>query len=53
MWKRAHSSGDLSAEVMRSQEIDHGSTKEAVKSIFNTTRCYDLMQNSCKVSYFL
>lgn len=52
MWKRAHSSGDLSAEVQRSQEQNHNSITDAVRSIFNTTRCYDLMQASCKVIVF-
>ena len=52
MWKRAHSSGDLTAEVQRSQEQKHSSVTDAVRSIFNTTRCYDLMQTSCKVIVF-
>jgi len=52
MWKRAHSSGDLTAEVQRSQEEQYANHIDAVRSIFNTTRCYDLMQVSCKVVVF-
>ena len=54
MWKfpkKSTSSGDLTLEVQKSQET-HGfrNNKEAVKSMFTTTRCYDLMQTSSKVS---
>jgi hypothetical protein len=53
MWfPKNHSSGDLTLEVQRSQEQSHGfkSNKEAVISVFNSTRCYDLMQTSSKVN---
>lgn len=57
MWfPRANSSGDLSCEVKKSQEqlaaLGTVSTKEAVQNIFNSTHCYDLMQNSTKVVVF-
>ena len=56
MWfSRAHSSGDLTAEVQKSQEKStYGFTnnKEAIQSIFTSTHCYDLMQNSTKVVVF-
>ena len=57
MWfPRANSSGDLSAEVKKSQEnsgtFGYVSTKEAVQGIFNSTHCYDLMQSSTKVVVF-
>ena len=56
MWfSRARSSGDLSAEVQRSQEgTTYGFTNptEAVQNIFTTTHCYDLMQSSTKVVVF-
>ncbi len=52
MWyHRANSSGDLSVELQRSQDPSGNLTnQEAVQSIFNSTRCYDLMQNSQKVN---
>lgn len=57
MWfPTANSSGDLSSELKKSQEhlgaVGTVSTKEAVRSIFNSTHCYDLMQTSTKVVVF-
>jgi len=56
MWfSRAHSSGDLSVEVQKSQaknNFSFGNYKEAVQNIFTSTHCYDLMQNSTKVVVF-
>jgi hypothetical protein len=57
MWfPRAHSSGDLSMEVHRSQEqcdsFTSPNVKESIQRIFSSTHCYDLMQNSIKVVVF-